>query len=325
MVKNILCILFILMISTFVYAEPVSSSPSSRQTVDQIAVIINDEVITKSELDNSVEQAKIQLAHNHIEAPTDEQLRQQVLQQLIRVKLQIQIATRVGIQVTSSEINEAIQRMASEQKLTLDQLKEALQKEGVSFALYQEKIKTELLLMKLQQEAVGRDITITEQDVNAAYKRYQMQQMATTEYHIADIVIPLPETPTTQQLAETETHANAVAKELQSGEDFQKIAAKESSGSTALSGGDLGWQKLGELPELYVPILMNMKVGSVTQPIRTPNGFHILQLKGVKNASYEPITQSEVRMMLYRKAMNEKLDTWLQKMQGSAYIKIVTP
>ncbi|ARG98542.1 peptidylprolyl isomerase [Legionella micdadei] len=290
MMKRIVFIILLLPILTVV-AQP----------LDKVVAIVNDGVITASELDAQVKILKEQLIAKKMQLPSDKILRKQVLQHLIDVDLQLQLAKRNDISVDSTDLNDAIAKIASNNHLTLTQLREELSKQGLSWETFRENVRKEILISRVQQKAVGNEITVSAEQVEDYLKNAKNDNKTQQTYHIQNIVIPLPEEPTTEQLNKARQKAKDLLSKINRGDDFNRLAIAESSGEFALEGGDLGERHLAELPEVFAKRVVSMSVGQVTGPIRTGNGFQLIKLIAVNGGEQRhEVTKTHVRHILVK-------------------------
>lgn len=272
-----------------------------KQLLDKVVAVVNSGVITSSELDKQVELSRQQILAQKMQMPKDSVLRKQVLQHLIDVDLQMQLAKQNGITVDSTELNDAIDRIATMNHITLSQLREEITKQGISWQEYRNNVRKEMLITRLQQKAVGKDITVTNEQVEQYLKTASKTDNAQLTYHLQNIVIPLNEEPTTEQLQKAKTNAENLLVKIKKGEDFSRLAIEESSGEVALEGGDLGERHLAELPEVFAKEVVNMKVGQVAGPLRTGNGFQLIKLVAIGGENERHIiTQTHVRHILLK-------------------------
>nr|WP_231852390.1 peptidylprolyl isomerase [Legionella micdadei] len=271
------------------------------QPLDKVVAIVNDGVITASELDAQVKILKEQLIAKKMQLPSDKILRKQVLQHLIDVDLQLQLAKRNDISVDSTDLNDAIAKIASNNHLTLTQLREELSKQGLSWETFRENVRKEILISRVQQKAVGNEITVSAEQVEDYLKNAKNDNKTQQTYHIQNIVIPLPEEPTTEQLNKARQKAKDLLSKINRGDDFNRLAIAESSGEFALEGGDLGERHLAELPEVFAKRVVSMSVGQVTGPIRTGNGFQLIKLIAVNGGEQRhEVTKTHVRHILVK-------------------------
>ncbi|HHF7348312.1 TPA: peptidylprolyl isomerase [Legionella feeleii] len=272
------------------------------QPLDKVVAVVNDGVITESELNSQVEILRQQLEAKQMQLPSEAVLRKQVLQHLIDVDLELQVAKQNDITVDTADLNEALNKIATSNHLTLTQLREEVSKQGLSWENYRENIRKEMLISRLQQKAVGKDVVaVTAQQVEDYMKTAQHDDKAKQTYHLQNIVIPVPEEPTTEQLNKAHQKAKDLLVKLKHGDDFNRMAIAESSGEFALEGGDLGERHLAELPEIFAKQVVNMKVGEIAGPIRTGNGYQLIKLTAIGgNDERHEVTKTHVRHILLK-------------------------
>lgn len=275
---------------------------SFAESLDNVVAVVNDGVITSSELDEQVSILRQQLASKQVTPPSDEVLKKQVLQHLIDVDLQLQLAKQQGMKIEETELDAAIGRIAESNHLTLPQLQAALEQQGMHWKPYRENIRKEMLLSRLQQKAVGNDIQVNKSQVEAYLQQSKKDRAANQSmYHLQNIVIPLPSEPTSEQLVAAGEKANALLLKLKQGADFSQLAIAESSGAFALEGGDLGERHLAELPEVFAKAVVEMQVGQVVGPIRTGNGYQLIKLVGLTGSpEHHLVNKTHVRHILIK-------------------------
>ena len=278
-----------------------AQKPGKIQPLDQIAAIVNDSVITETEVNSQLELLSQQLAERNMKRPSIAVMKKQVLQHLIDVDIQLQLAKRHGLTVDSDEVDNAIQRIAKKNRIDVSHLRQEVVKQGLSWAKYRENVQKEMLMSQLQQKALGGDIKITEKQVDDFLKTNTKSNQKNFEYHVKNINLPLPEAPSPEQLQQAKTKAKALIKKLHQGADFSQLAIAQSSGQFALEGGDLGYRRLMALPEIFAKQVVKMKPGEVAGPLRAPNGLQIIKLVAVKGTqSKHWITLTHARHILLK-------------------------
>jgi peptidyl-prolyl cis-trans isomerase SurA len=289
-------------IISFLILLPTLVMAAHAQPLDKVVAIVNDNVITASELESQVEVLRQQITAKNMQLPSETVLRKQVLQHLIDVDLQLQLAKKNDITIDNTDLNEAIAKIAQSNKLSLTQLREALGKQGLSWEEYRENIRKEMLVSRLQQKAVGQEIAVSPQQVEDYLKTFEHNEKTQQQtYHLQNIVIPLPEEPTTEQVNKAKEKARLLLTKIKQGDDFNRMAIAESSGEYALEGGDLGERHLAELPEVFAQHVVDMKVGEVSGPLRTGNGFQLIKLVSIggKDEHHE-VVKTHVRHILLK-------------------------
>lgn len=274
-------------------------TPAAQASLDAIVAVVNDDVILASELDSAVRKYAIQFRDRGINLPPKTIFERQVLDRLINERLQLNAAREAGIRIDDSQLNRALQAIARGNGMNLSEMRQLLVSEGVSFELFRDEVQNELLLKELKEREIKRRIRITDQEVDSWLKR-SAQQNDSTEYHLAHILIATPEGASTEQLQASEEKARKLVELLRDGADFGDVARVESSGQSALEGGDLGWRKIEAVPSLFVDALRDMKVGEISDPIRSNSGFNIVRLVDLRGVKRELVEQTEARHILIR-------------------------
>jgi len=281
---------------------PLLAFASKVQLLDKVVAVVNDGVITERELDDEMAQVKKQISAKNTPLPAPAALKKQVLQHLINVKLELGIAKQNNITVDNIELNDAISKIAKDNHLGLDELKSLVSQQGMSWESYRKNIQKEMLLARLQQGAVSKDIQISDEQIDNYMKSAstEMNQGDVT-YHVQNIVIPLSEEPTNHDIAKATQKAQELLAKIHKGADFSQLALESSSGEFALEGGDLGDRHLAEMPTPYAKKVTSMKVGETTGPIRTGNGLHLIKLTAVSGGDgHHELVKTHVRHILIK-------------------------
>ncbi|NVK39865.1 MAG: peptidylprolyl isomerase [Oceanospirillaceae bacterium] len=290
--RCVLPLLSVAMLSTSVQAEVVP--------LDHIVAIVNDDIIMQSELDNRTSLIRSQLAASQTRLPSDEVLRKQVLDRLILDSIQLQIAEEQGIKVSDRQLNQAIEQIASRNGMSLEQFREALIAEGQDYASAREQIRNELLLSQVQQSNVNRRIRVSEQEVQNFLDSAQGQQATSPDYLLSNILIAVQDQATPEMLREAENKAVNIYQQLRGGANFAEMAVANSNAQNALNGGDLGWRKASELPEVIATIAGTLEKGEFSKPVRISSGFIIVQLRDRRGSQAALVPQTQVSHILLK-------------------------
>lgn len=291
------------------------------QALDRVVAVVNDSVITNSELALAFKAAKEQLKMNNKPIPAEAALRKEVLDRLIVEALQLQIAKRNNVEVSSEDVNKAIQDMAKQNHISVDQLKKAVERDGIDYSTFRKRINDQLIVSRLQQSALSSKINISDREVSEYIRNAKNKKSATAEYHLFHLHVPLPESATSQQKQAALERAKKLVAQLKNGTSFEEAARENAAGPLALGGGDLGWRKASELPSLFANQLNSLKIDQIAGPIQAPNGYHILKLVDVENDPTK-MTEQSVKNLIYRQKFEEQLKVWSQQLRDSAYVKI---
>jgi peptidyl-prolyl cis-trans isomerase SurA len=270
------------------------------EMLDRIAAIVNDGLVLKSELDSQMDAVTKRLQEQKVELPSQSVLKQQVLDRLILQEIQAQHAKRVGLTISDEQLNSALQEIAGRNKIPFDQLPTALAAQGVDYKAYRESMRKELTLSTLRQRDVIAHITVSPHELEQYLAREQTAA-ANDEFNVSHILLSLPAAATPQQLEEISHKAQDLAARASKGEDFGQLAIANSNSQTALDGGQLGWRKGSQLPQFILDLVTKMKPGEVSEPVRTPSGFHIVKLNERRGGEAKVIiNQVHVRHILMK-------------------------
>src|SRR5271155_922320 len=275
------------------------------ELLDRIAAVVNDGLVLKSELDVQMEAVTKRLVDQKVELPSQSVLRQQVLDRLILQEIQAQRAKRVGLTISDEQLNGALQEIAVRNKIPFDQLPTALAAQGVDYKQYRESMRKELMLTTLRQRDVIAHINVTPRELDQ-YLQRQQSAASNDEFNVSHILLSLPAAATPQQLDDITKKAQDLANRASKGEDFAQLAIANSNSQTALDGGQLGWRKGTQLPQFILDLVTKMKPGEVSEPVRTPSGYHIVKLNERRSGEAQVIVnQIHVRHILMK---NNELD-----------------
>ena len=284
------------------------------QMLDRIAAIVNDGLVLKSELDVQMDSVTKRLTEQKIELPSQSVLRQQVLDRLIVQEIEIQRAKHVGLTVSDEQLNSALQEIAARNKIPFDQLPTALAAQGIDYKQYRESMRKELTLNTLRQRDVISHINVTPRELDQ-YLARQQSAASNDEFNVSHILLSLPAAATPQQLEEISHKAQDLAARAAKGEDFGQLAIANSNSQTALDGGQLGWRKGTQLPQFVLDLVVTMKPGEVSAPVRTPSGYHIVKLNERRSGEVPVIiNQIHVRHVLMKPNELDDDETVRQKL-----------
>lgn len=272
--------------------------PGGVQELDKIMAIVNDDVITETELDREMQVVNQRLQEQAIPVPEYAALRSQVLNRLITKRLQLQVAQKTGIRVDDDTLNQAIDRIATQNHMTLQELRAAVEREGFGFAGFRNDIRDEITLNRVKQRQVESNIIVTDQEINDFMANRPGGDDANVEYRLSHILVAVPEAATPEQIQAAHTKAEHLEQILKGGTPFAKVATEYSDGRQALNGGDLGWRKAKALPSIFSPIVPHMKVGDVSEIVRSPSGFHIIELADRHQGQRHMVIEHKVRHIL---------------------------
>ncbi|BBL76963.1 peptidylprolyl isomerase [Methylomagnum ishizawai] len=279
------------------------SGPAWADTsLDRIVAVVEDDVVLESELDRKLAEIKHSLAsRSDTRLPPDSVLARQVLERLIIEKIQLHLAEKIGIRVDDETLRQAVQQIAQRNKMTPDELRSSLRQEGVEYADFIEQIRGEITVQRLRASQVNSQIKISDREVEQwLAARGESSAGQDSEYLLGHILVATPQAASPAEVQKARERAEKLVQDLRGGLDFKQASMTASDSSEALNGGELGWRKLGQIPSLFTEQVPKMHEGEIADPIRSPSGFHIIKLLGVKGAGGEHITKTHVRHILIR-------------------------
>ncbi|MFK7608003.1 MULTISPECIES: peptidylprolyl isomerase SurA [unclassified Pseudomonas] len=270
------------------------------QPLDKVVAIVDNDVIMQSQLDQRVKEVQQTIAKRGQDVPPASVLDQQVLERLIVENLQLQIGERSGIRITDEELNQAIGTIAQRNNMTVDQFRQALAHDGLSYEDAREQVRREMIISRVRQRRVAERIQVTDQEVKNFLKSPMGAMQQSDEYRLANILIPTPDRASSEDIQAAGKKAVDIYNQLQQGADFAKLAIAHSSSDNALEGGDMGWRKAAQLPPPFDEELSRMNAGDVTKPVRIPTGFIILKVNEKRGGNTVVTDEVHVRHILVK-------------------------
>ena len=264
--------------------------------LDRVVAVVNDGVVLNSDLDTQIGAVSERLRQQHLELPPQNVLRQQVLERLVMEEIQLQHAQHAGVKVTDEMVNNALTDVAKRNNITLSQLPDALAQQGIDYAGYREEIRKEIMLTLVRQRDVLQHISVTPREIDVYLDKQTKAPPEHDEYNVSHILIAVGQEASPAQVEAAAQRAQDVYNRAKGGEDFAKLAVAYSNSQTALDGGALGWRKGSELPTFLTDVIMKLKPGQVSEPLRTPTGFHIIRLNEVRGGTVEKTVESQVHL-----------------------------
>lgn len=296
---------FFLLLSSFsaltfalVVMQPAHAAETTPRLLDRIVAVVNDGVITQHQLTVKTAEISQQLQSSGESLPSHATLEKQVLNRMIIEKIELETAKQIGIKVDDKTLQTTLNTLASNNNMTLTALRQRVEASGQPWPEFVKSIQDRLTIQKLQQREVNDRVHITHQDVRDFLAQHANQLDPGVEYHLAQVLIPIPGAADPKQIEEALNKAETIHKKIASGASFSKLAIAESAGQNALKGGDLGWMTTDQMPTYFVRTVNVLKTGETSQPIRSPSGYHIVKLLGVRGGKQMKITEYKVRQIL---------------------------
>lgn len=270
--------------------------------VDRIVAVVNNEVITAQQLRARVEQAERQLRRQGVQLPPADVLERQLLERLIVENAQLQLARETSLRVDDATLARAIDRIASNNRLGVDELRATLERDGVSWSRFRDEIRTEMLLTRLREREIDSRIVVTDAEIDN-FLANNPDAFSGEEFEVAHILLRSPEGATPAQIDALRARGESVLARLRSGEDFARVAAEVSDAPDGISGGSLGWRARDRLPALFADAVRDMRPGDTSPLLRSAAGLHIVRLvdkRGGSAAAAQQLEQTRARHILVK-------------------------
>jgi len=282
-------------------AQKAPPAPQRAASLDRVVAVVNDEALTQYDLEEAKRIVLQQLKLQNVQQPAADVLEKQLLERLITERALLQYAKESGIKVDDTQVERTIQRIAEDNKLTLDGLRQALAKDNIVYAKYRDDVRNEIVVQRLREREVDNRITVSDAEVEQYLATVKAQSGGDAEYRLAHILVLVPEQASSAQIDAKRRRAEEALKSINEGTDFAQVAAGFSDASDALSGGNLGWRPGARLPTVFTEVVRGMKVGDVSGLLRSAAGFHIVKLLE-RRSSNEPsvVEQTHARHILVR-------------------------
>jgi peptidyl-prolyl cis-trans isomerase SurA len=240
--------------------------------IDGVAAIVNEGVVLKSQLRDQtamiIERAA--QADPPMQLPPPDILRDQLLERLIVMEIQLQRADRIGLQVSDAMLNQAIEQLAVNQGVRFEDMPALLAQQGVRYADFRRQFRDEVTLEQLRKIDVGNRIEISPSEIQQCIADLEENVAVDSDYNLSHILINIPESATSREVAAIQEKATDIYNQIQEGAEFATMALQYSNAQTALEGGALGWMKGSELPTIYSDVVVALDAGDVSEPSAAP-------------------------------------------------------
>ncbi|HET6604917.1 MAG TPA: peptidylprolyl isomerase [Xanthomonadaceae bacterium] len=279
----------------------VNNAPAQQadvQPIDSIVAVVEEDVILRSELDRAVQNIIIQFG-GRTELPPREILEKQVLERLVLLRLQIQRAEIGGIRISEGELDQAIGQLAQQNNMTIEQLREQLERDGIPYPEFRSSLRDELVVQRLRTRLVQSRVSISDTEIDIALESGGAG--STQEVRIGHLLVALPADPTPEAVEQGQRKIEGVKGLIDRGEmDFSAAAIRYSDAPNALEGGVIDWRRVDEVPTLFAGVIQSLSVGEVSPPMRGGSGFHLLKVLERRDAGPKTATEYRARQILVR-------------------------
>ena len=212
--------------------------------------------------------------------------------------------------------------------MSVADLYDHLRQDGMTKATYQNEMRDQITIQKLQQQEVVSHINISPDEIDSFMHSTAWKNNSTKEYRVDDLLVPVSDSPTTNEITTAKKRAAEIAAKIKAGEAFSKVASAETNHAGGLQGGDLGWRKLPEIPSAFADTIARMKPNDIAGPIQTGNGFHVLHLAAVRaaeaGAEDAQTTRKHVEQLLLQRKFEEAMQSWVSKLRSQSFIETKT-
>jgi peptidyl-prolyl cis-trans isomerase SurA len=275
--------------------------PSHGEPLDRVVAVVNDGVVTESELNAEIREVTLRLKSQQVSLPPEDVMRTQVLDKLVLETIQQQRADHAGIIVSDEQVNSALQEIAARNKVNFDQLPDKLAAEGIVYSDFRNSLRREIQRQMLRNRDVVQRINISPRELDHYIERMKSTASGANEYNVSHILVAVAQDATPDQLAAARKKAEGIEARATQGEDFSQLAVAYSDSQTALEGGSLGWVKGPSLPTFLAEVVPRMKPGQVSDLLQTGSGFHVVKLNDVRSAGgTQIIKQMHLRHILLK-------------------------
>jgi peptidyl-prolyl cis-trans isomerase SurA len=283
---------------------------------DYIVAVVNSELVTAAEVEQRIERMRMAGApRGGPLPPVTEQLRQQALDSLIEERALLTYARESGMRVDDAEIDRAVQSIAAQNKLTLPQLRERLQAEGLDYSRFRANLRDQILLERVREREVGQRTRVTDADIDKFLAERTAGGARDTELNIAQILVTVPVGTDAETVAQRQARAEAALARVRGGEDFATVAREVSEDANRARGGDMGMRPTSRLPDSFVTQVRDLQPGQVSPTLlRTGAGFHVLKLVERRDVNGVRVTQTRARHILLRPSPQLSADLARQRL-----------
>ncbi len=270
------------------------------RVVDKIIAVVDSGVVLASDVETRLRDLKARAESRGNTIEIDADLREQVLERLILEQAQIEIAKRQGLEIDDARLNESLLQIANNRETDLMGLKNIIEAEGKSFKAFREQIRRRLLIDTIRDREVRRRIRVSKSELERFLETTGGQISTAPELLLSQIVVRLPDSPSSEALKKAEKKAVQIRNALLKGAPFAQMAARYSDAPEASQGGQLGWKSILELNPIFAKPLAEVKKNTLIGPIRSPGGLHLIAIRDRRGDQSVVITEYKVRHILIK-------------------------
>ena len=268
-----------------------------QRPADYIVAVVNSEPITNNEVRARMLRTEQQMRQQGAQVPPRNELARLLMERLIVERAQLQLAKETGVQVSEAVVDDAVANVARQNQMSSDELRRRLEAEGLPIAQFRNDLRNEIVLNRLRDRELESRAKVSDQEVEQFIREQEggSADSAAMELNLAQILVAIPESANTEQVAVLQARAQLVAERARSGTDFAQLVKEFSNAPGGSGDGQMGLRTADRYPELFINATQNLPVGGVAGPVRSGAGFHILKLVEKKRAGMPGATVAETR------------------------------
>ncbi|NRB38983.1 MAG: peptidylprolyl isomerase [Pseudomonadales bacterium] len=285
---------------TLCFSLTALSAQAELQSLDKIVAIVDDDVITQSDVDNKLKQIMSNLNKQKRPMPAEEEIAKQVMDRLILESLQLQLARRAGVHISEEQLTSAIDNIAQRNGVTLQEFRLRLDKDGLDYHQMREQVRRDMTMQQVQQGHLRSNIQISDNDIASFLQSAEGKAMTTTRYHLSHLLLPVDEGSSKAQIKKAEkTLAQLRSDILAKLQRFDSFVQGKSYKKQPISGADLGSRSFDDLPSLFAEVASQMQAGEISKPVRSGAGWHLLKMNNISGTA-KVVHQTHARHILIK-------------------------
>lgn len=288
-------------------SEPVTQAISTdtqiSKPLNRIIAVVNEDVITEKELAEAIKTATKRLQSQGVQIPDDPKpLHNQVLETIITKRIQLQHAKEIGLDINDNEVDETVNRIADENKMTLSEFSSVLEKDGIGMEKFRQEIRDEMIISRLRDRETKAQVNVTDGEVENFLRTQDTSSIGSDEYRLGHILVAVTENMNSAQIQLKKERADLAYGKLKAGTDFSIVASEFSDAADAAQGGIVDWRPASQLGPQFAELLGTLQPGDLTQIIQSPAGFHIFKLidRRIQEVPTVVIDQTQARHILIK-------------------------
>jgi peptidyl-prolyl cis-trans isomerase SurA len=294
--------------SAGLHAQALGNKP-----IDSIVAVVEEDVILRSELDRAVANILAQYAQAPQQLPPKDVLEKQVLERLVLLRLQLARAEAGGIRISDAEVEQTIRNIAQQNNITPEQMRAQLQRDGLPFDEFRQTLRDELIAQRLRQNVTQSRVNVSDTEIDIMLASNSLKS---GQVRLSHLLVAVPDGATQEQIEVAKKKIDGVRELIGKGEmDFKAAAIRYSDAPNALDGGDLGWRGYDEVPSMFANLVQGMQAGDVSQAMRGPSGYHLMQVTEKREDSQQTVTEYNTRGIMVRTSEVVSIDQAREKIE----------